>query len=54
MSNPSDVYFKLTIAGASEPMTAFRVKDSLNDNKLLFQEKSWNIKDNYFTGVITF
>jgi hypothetical protein len=36
-------------------MQKFRVKDTLNDSKLLFQsDKSYAVKDNYFTGVIAF
>ena len=55
LANDSIVYFKLIIAWASEPMQTFRVKDTLNDSKLLFQsDKSYAVKDNYFTGVIAF
>lgn len=52
MSNGT-AFFKLVIDGATAPLTGFRVTDRIEGN-LTFDESSWILTNDAFTGVITF
>ena len=53
LSNNTTAFFKLVVSGATNSLTWFVVKDTINDN-LKFDFSSTGLANNAFTGVIAF